>query len=107
MQEILYEDAPYLVTAYSSIGEAFRSDRFACFQPQPDPGGIWLVQYGAHNYLNVRPAAEAGDCDGVGTPGSTIKASDAAPDGGMDTAVHGRRRRGRLVVRSWPWVESC
>ena len=27
MQEILYRDAPYLVTAYSSIGEAFRSDR--------------------------------------------------------------------------------
>ena len=43
MQEILYRDAPYLVTAYSSIGEAFRSDRFACFQPQPDPGGIWLI----------------------------------------------------------------
>ena len=46
MQELLYRDAPYLVTAYSSIGEAFRSDRFACFQPQPDPGGIWLFQYG-------------------------------------------------------------
>ena len=67
MQEILYRDAPYLVTAYSSIGEAFRSDKFACFQPQPDPGGILIVQYGVHNYLNVRPAAEAGDCDGVET----------------------------------------
>ncbi|HEX5861953.1 MAG TPA: ABC transporter substrate-binding protein [Nocardioides sp.] len=65
MQEILYRDAPYLVTAYSSIGEAFRSDRFACFQPQPDPGGIWLIQYGSQNYLNVRPADEAGDCDGL------------------------------------------
>ena len=65
MQEILYRDAPYLVTAYSSIGEAFRSDRFACFQPQPDPGGIWLIQYGAQNYLNLRPAADAGDCDGL------------------------------------------
>ena len=65
MQEILYRDAPYLVTAYSSIGEAFRSDRFACFQPQPDPGGIWLIQYGVQNYLNVRPAADAGDCDGL------------------------------------------
>ena len=67
MQEILYRDAPYLVTAYSSIGEAFRSDKFACFQPQPDPGGILIVQYGVHNYLSVRPAAEAGDCDGVET----------------------------------------
>ena len=67
MQEMVYLDAPYLVTAYSSIGEAVRSDRFACFQPQPDPGGIWLVQYGSHNYQSVRPAAEAGDCDGVAT----------------------------------------
>src|SRR5262245_4538184 len=41
MQEMIYQDAPYLITTYSSIGEAFRSDRFACFQPQPDPGGVW------------------------------------------------------------------
>ena len=68
MQDLLYRDAPYLVTAYSSIGEAFRSDRFACFQPQPDPGGIWLLQYGVANYLNLRPAADAGDCDGPRTP---------------------------------------
>ena len=40
MQEILYRDSPYLVTAYSSIGEAVRSDRFACLVPQPNPGGI-------------------------------------------------------------------
>ena len=65
MQQILFKDAPYLVTAYSAIGEAVRSDRFACFQPQPDPGGIWLFQYGVHNYLNIRPAEQAGDCDGV------------------------------------------
>ena len=50
MQQILYEDAPYLVTAYTPSVRSFRSDRFACFQPQPDPGGVWLVQYGAHNY---------------------------------------------------------
>jgi peptide/nickel transport system substrate-binding protein len=84
MQQILFEDSPYLVTAYSSIGEAVRSDRFACFQPQPDPGGIWLVQYGVHNYLSARPASEAGSCDDVGT---ATRASDAAPESGMDTGV--------------------
>ena len=61
MQQILYEDSPYIVTAYTTTGEAVRSDRFACFQPQPDPGGVWLVQYGAHNYIraaarSTRPA---------------------------------------------------
>ena len=50
MQQKLYEDSPYIVTVYTTTGEAVRSDRFACFQPQPDPGGVWLVQYGAHNY---------------------------------------------------------
>ena len=67
MQQILFEDSPYLVTAYNTIGEAFRSDRFACFQPQPDPGGVLIFQYGTANYLNVRPADEAGDCDGITT----------------------------------------
>ena len=38
MQQKLYEDSPYLVTMYDVIGEAFRSDRFACLQPQPEPG---------------------------------------------------------------------
>ena len=38
MQEILYRDAPYLVTAYSSIGEAFRSDRFALLPAAARPG---------------------------------------------------------------------
>ena len=75
MQKMLYADAPYLVTAYNTLGEAFRSDRFACLQPQPDPGGIWLLQYGAKNYLDVRPAEQAGDCDGVA---SAVGASDTA-----------------------------
>lgn len=65
LQEIAYLDAPYLVTSYNTIGEAVRSDRFACLRPQPDPGGVWIFQYGAYNYLNVRPVAEAGDCDGA------------------------------------------
>ena len=107
MQEILYRDAPYLVTAYSSIGEAFRSDRWACFQPQPDPGGIWLLQYGVQNYLNVRPAAEAGDCDGIETAlgvstgsGESAGSSGGDSDDGLSTGAmiglgRGRRRRGR------------
>ena len=40
MQQKIFEVSPYLVTVYPKIGEAVRSDRFACFQPQPDPGGV-------------------------------------------------------------------
>ncbi len=82
MQEILYNDAPYLVTAYSSIGEAFRSDRWACFQPQPDPGGIWLIQYGVQNYLNVRPAEGAGDCGGLENAVGAVSAGAAGSNAG-------------------------
>lgn len=85
MQEIFYYDAAYLVTAYGATGEALRTDRFACFQPQPDPGGIWLFQYGVANYLNMRPADEAGDCDGiqnaVGVAGTSTSSSSGGDEG--------------------------
>ncbi len=84
MQQMLFEDSPYLVTAYTTIGEAVRSDRFACLRAQPDPGGIWLLQYGVYNYLNMRPAAEAGDC--AGDAGAT-QATDAAPDSSASTGL--------------------
>ena len=88
MQQILFEDSPYLVTAYNTIGEAFRSDRFACFQPQPDPGGILLFQYGSANYLNVRPADEAGDCDGITTAlGATGDVAGGGSDEGGNTLL--------------------
>jgi peptide/nickel transport system substrate-binding protein len=82
MQEILYRDSPYLVTAYSSIGEAVRSDRFACFVPQPNPGGIWIEQYGVYNYVHAKPAAEAGTCDtATTTAGDTLSGAVKATSG--------------------------
>ena len=73
MQEILYEDVPYMVTAYTSIIEAYRSDRFTGFVPQPE-GGVLLIQYGVDNYLNIEPV----------TGGSS-----STDDGGLSGAVIG------------------
>jgi peptide/nickel transport system substrate-binding protein len=64
MQEILYRDAPYLVTAYSSIGEAYRCDRFEGFVPQPQPDGVLLFQYGVRSYLEMYPVSECGQGQG-------------------------------------------
>lgn len=91
MQEILFRDSPYLVTSYNTIGEAVRSDRFACLRPQPDPGGVWLFQYGVYNYRNMRPAAEAGDCDGQQgvTQASGSKAGDGDDSGGGNGMLFG------------------
>jgi peptide/nickel transport system substrate-binding protein len=88
MQEIIYRDAPYLVTAYTADGQALRTDRFACFRPQPDPGGVLLVQYGTYNYTFLRPADEAGDCDGVESAiGASTSSSGTGDDDGISTAV--------------------
>jgi peptide/nickel transport system substrate-binding protein len=78
MQEILYRDSPYLVTAYSSIGEAVRSDRFHCLISQPNPNGIWLEQYGVYNYEHMKPASDTSACDPA--PGLTgaVKTTSAA-----------------------------
>jgi peptide/nickel transport system substrate-binding protein len=87
MQEILYRDSPYLVTAYSSIGEAVRSDRFACFVPQPNPGGIWLEQYGVYNYVHMKPAADAGTCDtATSTAGDTLSGAVKATSSGSSSS---------------------
>jgi peptide/nickel transport system substrate-binding protein len=81
MQEMIFEDSPYLVTVYPTTGEAVRTDKFACFRPQPDPGGVWLVQYGGYNYTSVRPADQAGDCDGVTSAvGATAPAESSSSD---------------------------
>ncbi len=105
MQELYYYNAPYLVTAYSSVAEAFRSDRWACFQPQPDPGGILLFQYGISNYLNMRPAAEAGDCGGVTSALGATEGSSAGDDGGSTAVVvGGLALLGVLVVGGVVWM---
>ena len=44
MQKMLYDDAPYVVTFYYDELQAYRSDRFAGFLAQPDPGGVVLFQ---------------------------------------------------------------
>jgi peptide/nickel transport system substrate-binding protein len=72
MQQMLYDDAPYLVTVYNQIGEAYRSDRWQGFVPQPDPGGVLLFQYGHANYLNLAPVTVDGTISGGSSVGDGI-----------------------------------
>jgi peptide/nickel transport system substrate-binding protein len=87
MQQILYQQSPYLVTAYSSIGEAVRSDRFACLVPQPDPGGVWLEQYGVYNYIHMKPASQAGNCDSATNGGHLTGAVNASKGGSSSSSI--------------------
>src|SRR4029453_14676221 len=59
------EDAPFLAPFYHDGLQAYRSDRFAGFRAQPDPGGVVLFQYGTYSYLNINtPQAPASADDG-------------------------------------------
>jgi peptide/nickel transport system substrate-binding protein len=67
MEKQIYYDAPYLVTVYSKIGEAYRSDRWTGFVPQPDPGGVLLFQYGVYNYVHIKPVTSGTAGGGSGS----------------------------------------
>ena len=95
MQQILFDDSPYLVTAYNTIGEAYRSDRFDCFQPQPDPGGIAAVPVRHPELPRIRRADDAGDCDGV------ERAGRAGGRGWRRRRERAARRSGRRGRRCW------
>ncbi len=57
MQKMLYDDVPYVVTAYYDNLEAYRSDRFTNFKPQPEPKGSLLFQYGTYSYKSIEPVS--------------------------------------------------
>jgi peptide/nickel transport system substrate-binding protein len=59
MQQMLYDDSPYIITFYYDDPEAYRSDRFTGFIPQPDPKGALLFQYGTWSYENIKPVTAA------------------------------------------------
>jgi peptide/nickel transport system substrate-binding protein len=69
MQKMLYDDAPYVVTFYYDELQAYRSDRFTGFVPQPDPGGVVLFAWGVDSYRTIGPPqASAASGDGGGVP---------------------------------------
>ncbi|HKO84862.1 MAG TPA: ABC transporter substrate-binding protein [Actinomycetota bacterium] len=94
MQRMLYVDAPYVVTFYYDDLQAYRSDRFTGFRPQPDPGGVVLFEYGIYSYLNIttpQAAAASGDDGGSGVPLIPI-AAGVAVVGAAGVLVALRRR---------------
>ncbi len=93
MQQILYEDAPYVVTFYYDELQAYRSDRFRDLKPQPDPGGVLLFQYGTYTYRSVRPvSADSTDAGSSGPNWALV--------GGISAALLALGGGGLLLARS-------
>ena len=59
MEQMLYDDAPYLLTYYEDSHEAYRSDRFTGFVPQPETNGSLLFQYGYWSLASMHPVTTA------------------------------------------------
>jgi len=51
---------------YPNVLEAYRSDRFAPFDVQPQPGGVIMAQNGYWGYYSATPLASATSSGGSG-----------------------------------------
>jgi len=90
MQQMLYDDAPYIVTYYYDNPEAYRSDRFTGFVNQPSPKGSLLFQYGTWSYENIKPVVASESPSA--SPGQTVTQGVApveAPAGTNWTVIIG------------------
>ena len=87
MQQMIYEDTPYVLTYYYDSLEAYRSDQFTDFTPQPAGDGALFLQFGTWSYQSVKPVSEAAaEGDGTTTPTAAESSSEPGP--------HRRHRRG-------------
>ena len=65
MQQVFYDQVPEVTLLYKDNLEAYRSDRWAPFKVQPDPGGQIMFQNGYWSYWEATPlASDAGSDSG-------------------------------------------
>lgn len=78
MEQMLYEDAPYAITAFYDDLEAYRSDRWTNLTSQPTkdaatgkPGTLFF-QYGTYSYVSATPASKKANQSGDQGPGVAV-----------------------------------
>jgi peptide/nickel transport system substrate-binding protein len=105
MQMMAYDANAYIVTEYYDYLQAYNSDRFTGFVPQPQPDGAILFQYGTYSYMNIAPpteeeetAATAGEQDssdeGMSTGLMIAGAAGVVAVAGLALAARRRSTRG-------------
>lgn len=60
IQRLYYQDSPYAVLFYLPVFQAYRTDTFAGYVPQPQPEGDLLTGYSRDAVLNIHPVGEGG-----------------------------------------------
>jgi peptide/nickel transport system substrate-binding protein len=69
MEAQVYSDVPYIVLFYDNVLQAYRSDRWTGFTPQPSDHGDLLATYGPYSFMSIKPVSESGGGDGGGSGG--------------------------------------
>jgi peptide/nickel transport system substrate-binding protein len=59
MQNLVYDEAPYVILYYDAELHAYRTDKFAGWKNQPEEGGTPLFGYGSGGYNVLTSAAAA------------------------------------------------
>jgi peptide/nickel transport system substrate-binding protein len=93
MQQMIYDDAPYIVTYYVDSLEAYRSDKWTGVQRQPTDGGNVFFQYGTYSYRNLDLVSAQQDSGGGLATGVVVGIGVAAAALVAGGAVAFARRR--------------
>jgi peptide/nickel transport system substrate-binding protein len=72
MQNLVYDEAPYIILYYDAELHAYRTDKFGGWTNQPSKGGTPLFGYGSFGYTKLT------DLTAVATPAPTTVSSAAA-----------------------------
>jgi peptide/nickel transport system substrate-binding protein len=102
MQQILYEQTPYIVTAYAPDYEAYNSAKWEGYIAIPDPNGNTLLppfgNGGYANFLTIGPKTAAATAESGGSnTGLWVAVAAVAVVGALVVVLLGRRRRSRAV----------
>ena len=92
MQKIFYEDCAYAVMWYDPLFQAYRTDRFTGYSPQPEPKGDLLQGYGGPSAIWTTLKPVSGTGDGTASPSETKGLSAAVwldPDRRRDRGCRG------------------
>lgn len=95
MQNIVYDQAPYIVLYYDSELHAYRTDRFANWTNQPPDSGTPLFGYGPVGYTLLQVAgaspspaeSNAAPNGGSGSPAGSGSGTPAPTSGGGDNTT--------------------
>jgi peptide/nickel transport system substrate-binding protein len=88
MQNLAYDEAPYIITYYDSELHAYRTDKFAGWRLQPSQGGTPLFGYGSGGYtvltdVNAQPTP--GPSEGTAPSAEPTQAPGGGGGGGGDS----------------------